>query len=505
MSENISLTDLALKRLRKLAEGNGISPDSIEVIDKNESVYEIHGTITLVPKFEVQTKSYAGGARGKGRVILRNFAEMQDALNEKKRIFLESGDWTSKAFEDLEKDASHGWGLSGYRIDLEDKNSIFAASENCPTCSGTGLLTCDQCQGRFNVTCPYCQGQGRENCYNCFGRGEDPVNPQQQCPICHGTRFAPCRYCHTTGQLLCPTCQGKGGTTCHDCQGARQITQEITINTYAEIEFQLGSGKELPSGLLRSIDRVGVENMPKGHADIDITETEKNSGNKEKANVYLLAKVPYADVKLRINDKNSVAAVFGKRGKISGIPAFLDDTLQPWRDHLKQAATGKSQLEKALEARLIRDALKLELEGKGRMEELRRLYPVGLSGGAATEIMRHIEMSLKRLTIKARSVIAAIMFFINLGVFAGVFFTPLHLRLAENLQSKLVLGFDVLLPMLTIGLSWFGITNATKWVLQKKYPEAKVKQFSKIGKIGYGALTAITLVYMVIYAIFRSI
>ncbi|MDD5586350.1 MAG: hypothetical protein PHY92_05260, partial [Alphaproteobacteria bacterium] len=180
-------------------------------------------------------------------------------------------------------------------------------------------------------------------------------------------------------------------------------------------------------------------------------------------------------------------------------PAFLDESLKPWREHLARAAAGTASLDKALKARAVREALSLKLSGKGLLNELRRLYPVGLSPKAAGEILDNMEKALRRITLRARLTVAVLSLVLSTGMFSGFFLTPLHEVIMKALTPRLVLLLEALLPAAAIGLSGFALVHAAKWVLQRRYPRIDVRLSQSIGKIGYGALAGILAIYAAIY------
>ena len=474
--------------------------EAVQLIDADEAVYILPGHAKLEPTFEPQTKIYAGSVTAKGARVLPSFAALHQEVDRLKSAFLDSTDWLPQALQELKTDPGHGWGQHGAHITLPAKNTLLAATENCPVCRGGARITCHQCQGEQRVVCSQCQGQRQENCFNCFGRGEDPANPQQPCPICHGTRLAPCRFCNATGELACPTCRGSGGTPCADCKGSGKISQEIAAEGQVRLEFNIGRGQDIPSGLLRALDRLEESKLPKGHADVVLIPTDETDPKADKTNLRLEASIPYADIHLRLNGKAVKIGAFGKRGVLFGVPAFLDQSLRPWLQPLEKAARGAETLEKALEARALRDALGLELNGKSAPDDLRRRYPLGLSQATARTIMLQMDQALRRMTLKARVLVAALSFVLSACAFAALFLTPLHQTATESLPLASTALLDFLLPVLALGLSWFSLNHATRWVLQKRYPEASLRLGQKIGKIGAGTMTGIVLAYLALLA-----
>jgi hypothetical protein len=491
----LSLTEKALIRLQAMAEGNGFAPDSIRLLESEEKVYAVEGILRLEPQVEIQSRSYVGPVKGKGRTVLPNFAALQEEVNRRKKSFQESRDWLPEAMKELKETPGYGWGHDGGKITFAGRKVTLAASEKCPACLGTGQLTCPQCQGRTVIVCPYCFGRGQEECYNCFGKGTDPVNPQHPCPVCRGTRFAPCRYCKATGNLPCPNCQGRGGTPCPTCQSAGSMTQEVDIDANATLHFAIKKGAPLPSGLLRGLDRLGMANLVKGHGDIELVTLATDAPDAQGNAVVLRATIPYADIKLHMIGKVVMAAAFGKRGLLSGLPAFLDESLKPWREHLKRAAAGTASLDQALKARALREALALKLGGKGAASEMRRLYPVGLSLKTAGEILDDMDKALRRITLRERVIVAAASLVLGAGLFAGLFLSPLHAALRSSLSPRFLLFVEALLPAAVIGLSGFAFAHAAKWVLQRRFPRTDVRLAQSIGKIGYVTLAGILLLY----------
>ncbi|NTU76567.1 MAG: hypothetical protein HGA90_01945 [Alphaproteobacteria bacterium] len=220
----------------------------------------------------------------------------------------------------------------------------------------------------------------------------------------------------------------------------------------------------------------------------------------DKTSVRLTAKLPYADIKISLKGKGARISAFGKRALLLGVPAFLDESLKPWREHLERATTGQGSLEKALEVRVLRDAHALLLEGKKQVNDLRRLYPVGLSPQAAEEIMRNMNGALRRLTRTARLVAAAACVAASTGLFVGLFLTSFPTRLTARLKLPVALSLDALIALLAVGLSWLALTQSARWALQRETPGRKVTTKPNIGKLGYGALAAIAAIYLLLLA-----
>lgn len=494
-----SLADLTLQRLRALAEGNGLAPEKIELVKVNEAVYAVEGLLRLKPSFQAATSPGFGRAKSGAKNVFPSFDALREEVASQKKEFEKDGQWLTTALKEIEKEPGHGWGLEEADIVWPDQTVMLSASENCPKCGGKGSVPCFNCQGRGLMMCLHCRGTGQEDCPFCLGRGEDPLHPGSPCPTCNGRRFINCRHCQATGQVPCDQCQGKGGLPCDTCRGTGALKQEAKITKGAKAHFELGRTSDMPSGLLRMMERIGLANLAKGHIDVTMQQAAPDAAAEERALVRLTAQIPYADLVVKFAGTPHKIAVFGKKSRLLNVPAYLDRALEEARKILAAAARGEADIEKTSSFRLMREALSLALKGKTSPNDLRRLYPVGLSPQAAQEIMRAMGLALKALTARAR-LIASLAFVIgSAGVFAGFFFSGLPSFLAERFGEKGLLTVEILLPLLTIGIAWTGLLQTAQGSLKRKYPEASVGGQQDLGRRGAAALAVILMVYALFF------
>jgi len=502
------LTDQTLARLRKLMDGNGLALDKIELVETQEKIYDLEGITQLVPFCERHEGHYPGPPRGDDRTLVSDSATLQSEAQRRHQEFLAGRDWLPGAMNELKEAPAQGWGLDGAKITLREKSVILAAVETCPACQGRSMLTCEQCQGQGTVTCPQCHGSGQELCYNCAGSGQNPAHPGQPCVICNGRKYAACRFCRASGKLNCPTCQGRAGVVCPQCRGTGGATEEVILVCGVTINFRL-SGEGLPSGLRRGLDRIGIANLAQGHADIQMLSEKRPedtvpgaSGTKPPEPsliVHYAAKLPYADMKLRFRGGRAVlVSAFGKRGLLMGVPPYLDDALQPWREHLKRAAAGTEPLDGALKARAMRDALALELNGEGKPENLRRLYPAGLLPKTMQEIFTDMRRALNRMTLQARAGAAAGIGVAATGLLAAIFLSPLHAYLTNGWRWSAGLAFDFVLLAAIMSLGWVGLGVAVKLLLKRRFSGLKISLHHNAGHVGYGLLASIFIAWFAI-------
>lgn len=511
MSESKSaqpLTDQTLARLRQLAEGNGLKPEQIELALTEEKIYPLAGVSQLMPFCERQTAHYPGTPRGKGRQMVGNAGELATEAQNVQKKFLDGDEWLALAVDELKKAPGQGWGLEGAKIAMPEKSVVLAASVMCPTCQGQQMLTCAQCQGQGFVVCSQCQGRGQEPCPNCNGSGQNPHNPAQLCPICNGQRTAPCRFCRASGKLVCPTCQGRRGTACPACKGAGSMTEEVGLACGVTVSFRV-AGEDVPAGLRRGLDRLGMANLSKGHADITLEfapaikakkEGERAKPGEEEEEKTVLryrAMVPYADARVRFGGgRPALISVFGKKALLMGVPSFLDDALEPWREHLRKAAKGEGPLDSALGARAMREALGLMLAGEGQLQNFRKFYSLGLSGGAMREILQNMDRALKRLTLRVRIGAAAACGLGGAALLAALFFTPLHGQLTGGWPAGGVLAFDIAVLSALMGLSLAGLSKAMQFALKRRFAGYPITLLQKTGRIGFGLMGGIAAAWV---------
>jgi hypothetical protein len=520
--------------LRALARGNGLDPEKIVLTAAEEKIYDFQGILTLVPLFEARTERYGGPPRTKINEALPNAQALQAAVKKHEQAFKSGRDWIAEARADLRKQPAGGWGLNGARVELPNRSLILAASEACGTCRGRTSLTCSHCQGRTHEVCVRCQGRRQELCYNCNGTGQNLQVPGQPCPICHSLRFIPCRVCHGQGQRPCPICQGRGQMPCAACNGVGQTTEAVHITCGATTSFSF-KGDGLPSSLRRGLDRIGITNLAKGHAQIAFVEDKKidepedeeiipgglygvpppstmqakpkeDSGfgapdpsKSQQPALHYTARMPFADLRVDFGGRKAAIGVFGLRSLFIDVPPFLDDYLAP---ALGKLGAGKSRasLNAALGARALREALELNLQGKGNMQEFRRLYPVGISNGVAENILRGTRNSIKRLTLVARSLAAVAGVLIAGGIFAASYFSSLPLRaLYGPPWATAALDFGPPVGSGIFGLA--GLIFAFYVDLHRHFPKAKISLRQPPGKTGYAMLATIVIVWLVILAV----
>lgn len=493
------IADQVLARLRALADGNGLSPQAVTLTGTREKTYVLDGVLTLEPMCEMRTEHYAGAVRGKDREIFPTLPALRNEVQRRQQEFKDHPDWIKAAMEELKTHPGGGWGLDGAKITLPEKSAIFAASIPCPACQGQKTMACATCHGQGSSVCLQCKGYRQELCPTCAGRGDNPQNPGQPCTMCNGTRYISCRMCRGNGQIACPTCQGKGSLTCNACKGSGQATEEVHLTCGATTHFKI-KGENLPAGLLRGLDRLGVANLTKGHADIGPVTPQEESNTTDPDEkplqpvLHFLAQLPFAEMRVNFGKKKTLIGVFGKRNVLLDVPPFLDESLNPWRVKLKEAGRGRASIDNALQARAMKDALALELQGKGEAKELRKIYSVGLSPLVAEDILRDMRRAITRYTRKVRLFVATGCALLTAGIFAACFYTSLPQKLAEApvwVDNLFYFGP----PLLAMALDWAILDAATYYTLHRHFPDIKIALRQRTGITAYAMEIGILVVW----------
>jgi hypothetical protein len=256
----------------------------------------------------------------------------------------------------------------------------------------------------------------------------------------------------------------------------------------------------LPSGLRRGLERIGLANLGKGHGDITASPPteEQREDRRNGQRVPLLnytVTLPYAELRMGFGSKKAIIAVVGKRCAISGVPNFLDDTLQPWRDKLRAAATGMGSLNDAIEARALKEILALCAAGKGTGQEVRKLYPFGLSADAITAILKDMRLAVNRVTFKTRGLIALLCPVLSAGLFYVALTVGYLTAWTVGMSAWQQAAADFALLAGVMGVSWGFLNFAIFFVLQRNFPGLSHSLQQKIGKTGYAMLGSIIVIF----------
>jgi hypothetical protein len=448
------LTKRALEKMRNVVSGNGIDPKKVELIGTEEVELVIQGELLMTPDTMRTQKRYVGGYAGAaGRkgggtaTQLQNAGQLEMAAEEVKKKTVQDTGWVKNAYQQLRAEQGQGWGLEDADVTMDDMAQTFFVTEMCPACGGNGGQICNACNGLGRMPCQRCQTSGRELCYACNGTGIYNNDSTTYCPVCKGATLAPCRICTGTGQVACPECRSTGKLTCATCKGDGKATLEEKITPVVHCSFSTQNTMELPSGFRRAISRGGgLQSLSRGHADITMHDVDES--DPERIFIPYTARLPYADVRLRVGGKALPMTVMGKKQAILDVPNFMDARLEPDMADLEANPAQADGLKKAMKWRVMRDAFE---SGQKREDAkaMRRRYPFGFSAGMLERAKKTVTKIVQRQTLISRLTAG--------GIFIVALALVYWMALASNTRGAMVdkislyaaLAFDIIVCIAT--------------------------------------------------------
>ncbi|MGE3770614.1 MAG: hypothetical protein AB7G06_06645 [Bdellovibrionales bacterium] len=409
------LTDKALSRLRTLAEGNGIDPAAINVLRTDESIYTIRAELTLTPRWELGVAT----PQEMKSMPSEPLAGME-ALRDKAGREGYPSRWWVDAIDELRTMPGEGWGLDQKAIRLDQQTRLFNIQETCPACTGNGAVTCSSCRGTGQMPCQFCQNTGKDP--RAPGGSNDPGTPP--CPECNGTLMTRCTACNGNGSRQCPTCRGQG-----------QKATVYALKLYADARFAWATdGTDLPTPLRRSVDRAGLDRLARGHATIKRGDIDEDNLQGPPRIPYT-ATLPFATTQLDINGSKHTAQLLGLKGAILELPDFLDKQIE------------QAEQQNTLPALRIFHEAQVIRARRGKVADLMKFYPAGLSKNAADRLLQQAGHKLHTSTRDLRwqafgigisAAILASFFYLHSGIRNLLITGPVTLE-------QIDLGFPVLL------------------------------------------------------------
>lgn len=500
------LTDKAMHRLVGIGVSNGLKASDFMLLWSEEDVYTLRGLVILSPLFEQDQQHQVGSAVPKECEMVASLPQMRELVeNRKAEFYKNQASWLPDAKAELKTMPGEGWGLDNAKITLPKEEKTYAATTTCPDCRGARTMACLACQATGFTMCRQCYGRGREDCYLCSGTGRDAHDQTKLCYECQGTLLAACRACaklgYMNGHVPCPSCQGKGGVACQSCGGQGCFTEIVRITAGAQTTFRLQTGG-LPSGLNRALDRLGLDNLGKGHAKIETFTPDKDdpeyeglSETERQSILNYRALLPFADILLSIKGQKMKCSVFGQKASILGMPPFLDEVLREVRDALSKSSRSKSWLQLIKKYHATNLVMSLILQGRASAREVRRHYPIGLSPKVIDELLYNGRHAIRDLTKTTRLIVGAGTFGISAALFVFTFLSEYGHDLFVDMplwQGWLIKAS--LVPLISL-IAIFDMKMGAAITLRRYFPKQKSIRNAELGKIGWGLVASISLLW----------
>jgi len=430
---DVQLAEVAINRIRKQVQGNGLKPAAVELRAITGQVYDFYGTtsVKLVPSVKEGRRA---GRFTDGDLI--NAPQIGAAIDEfVGRVSSDRG-VLGLVYETLSARDDQGFGLQGQTIDLPQVTRTFIAHDACSVCRGSGGKPCHNCNGQMRIQCYRCHGQGGIPCLTCTGRGQilTPQGPMT-CNVCQGRGLSQCPVCQGQRMITCPECQGQGRKICEACQGQGWTTQYWNVSLTAKTVFSLRK-TGLPQALVGLIDRVGGARLASDqHAHVqlltgrDAEQLARFADIEGDSNLWFLyhVQMPFAELEIGFGKAALKPKLAGYKSRLVEVPDFMDALLKPGTDLLHDAArggAGASQLIlSAARYRALGDILRGLVRGGARKmtKFLSENYPLGLSQSLGAQIVRDANTALSRLSLWPRMMAMAGTLAVAFAILAGYF------------------------------------------------------------------------------------
>lgn len=504
MANEQAIARNALERVRAILKGNGVKADSISIAAHKISHHTLNAGTYLELK-PVTNERVSPGKLTMGQMV-HSRDEASRAIDQAMIQAANDPAIRAQIANVLLSRPDQGFGLARQTVPLDFLKREYAWHEGCQACNGTSRSTCPRCQGRRIETCTKCSGRGLMACPLCRSTG---LLQGQKCTRCLGQRFVPCDQCQRSGMMNCRMCHSTGLTKCTTCAGNGWKTHVLTLNAQALTYFEY-DGKSIPKPAADMIETQAPALVTGQRVKISGRIADEK-GNVLGANYEV--EFPYGEVVFALGKKEITAYIFGLKGELISFPDILDRLVTGAVRDLEDAARNVGDV-----ARKIRSATRYRVIAQGFMlaarsserkavEQLLKIYDIGLSQGTAEKIVALADRTTSRITGKPRTygLIAGLLVVAALGY--AYYMLPVRSRIAGYLPD---VKFDVvldLLPLIIGGLiTTMAIRTAAASAIKKALghlskdgtnaPAPKARSSGILGWIG----TAVILLGLMEYA-----
>lgn len=435
LDEKSELPRLAVRRLHKIVDGNGIKAESVTLKSFDGALYKFAAQTHIRPLLTQTSRTEPG--KKTGPQICNSPQDLHNAIEALEKELphnVQSKEALRKAV--LERD-DKGIGLSKETIRVPALDKSYVNYNPCNACHEKGQVECIKCHGRKQMDCVQCHGQGRENCVQCHGHRTitGPGGKRLPCPHCSGQGKLSCRKCAGRRQMPCEQCNGHGQMRCQKCNGHATFSDITNVEVQIIANNELHADKEqIPDNALRQAERLGSRLISRGHAKatpLPADAETAQSGTSDLVINYTID-MPYGDVVFSIEDKDESAILFGHKAKIMGLNPFLENKVSSFVQTLSVASENGSsaltQLGEVWNYKIFKEALNIAARAKPDTvyKKLLSKYSLALRKQTIQIISDSAEAILSTATkgpLKTTRMILAALF---CAIFAGWFLTPVH-------------------------------------------------------------------------------
>lgn len=454
----------ALFRVRKAVEGNGIDPESVILgaIEGDTYAFDAHVYFRFVPKTREEILP-AGRPPGATFQTLATRADLDREIAVYMHKIIEDPASGAQAASLILARPDRGFGFTQEEIPTNFSPKNFLLKETCPDCKGAAKSACAKCQGSGKTACPKCKTTKMAICPVCYGR-KTTADKKSKCIKCHGTGHIPCTPCRQTGYIACTTCGGTGKSTCKTCAGQGWTGRKITIDMSVLADYDYNRAV-LPAELASMVEKLGPKTIAQGYARM---EPGPIGRSEDRATFVIPCRLtfPFAKVGIVLPEKNFTCTVLGHNERVMGLPAFLDQIIEPGvKDLRKAAANGNVALpyiRKACQLRTVRAAILAAAKGSPghAIEVLRREHGSTLSPAMMKNLIALSNRALNRVATIPALIGTAIGLMAATGFYAIAFSHSGRSLISEHLSGTLATNFVDLLLFLCGGLLTMAGTGA---------------------------------------------
>lgn len=433
------LTQKALKQIRQLCDGNGVSADSVQIAQQNPEVISMEALTHL--ELDTKTKEEEHVGKIEQGTFVQNPEAMASTITEAQQKIIKNNNSRELISKKILNRPDKGFALHGEEIELTELQKDFSTHVPCRSCAGQGGKVCSQCNGQRQEVCTQCHGRTMIPCRHCHGQGfsKNPDGSQKQCNFCFGHRQVSCPLCQKTGRMKCRACKATGQIKCDPCKGGGIFTHIMSVLPVVKTLFEMDRA-ELPDSVVGAFERNGPRLAARGHMDLDANMvTRKDDG----IAIKYQTSFPYADMVLKINGKPVKASAFGSKGKIIKVKPFLESLIKPGLDNLKKAAKNdghvSGNIKKATHYRIISRAISLTAttQKKKALLELKKRYPIGIRTQALQALIQLSDKAIGNVTRKPRYIGLAGGLILSGAAYAGLFLSGIYAQITAGLTQPI--------------------------------------------------------------------
>lgn len=500
----------ALNQIRKICDGNGAGPDSIQIINARGEIIHMDALTHIDIDTHLEQREKAGKLQH--GTFLPTPEAVQEAITKAQDSILKNNDSRKFITEKILNRPDKGFYLHGKDVFIEELQQDFSTHAPCLKCQGQGQTTCSQCNGQRQEVCTQCHGRTMIPCRNCSGSGfiQGPNNTQKQCNFCFGRKQVSCPLCRKTGRMNCRKCRASGHIKCYTCNGAGAFTQISSVIPIIKTLFEMNRA-DLPDPAIALIERSGSKLVENKHIHIQAEPVKRKD---EGLAIKYKVTFPYGKMEVSINGKPLQANIFGYKAKLVKLKPFLEDLIKPALQNLKKAANKNgsvaNNIKKARTYKIINNAILFSatMPLKKATICLKKKYPIGISNTALQKIIKMSDMALGNVTRKARYIGLISGLAITSLIYAGIFLSNTYQNISSVINSK---SLDIILSIILVYLGGAISNFIIKLAAIKSMERAighipngkKIKISAKTRTSGFYAYIGAVILFLIIVEITR--